>query len=299
MTTVNKRVGFPVANVINGIDNGGVVTVAIQEGYENIIRSSPEGLGPPVIDRDCQFCRGVIVTQDWVHIIELLTGTVSTYVFYERKSGVAEATGFVKHTLTNPVIYQVSFNFGQGAFATVSASFECKAADPTKTIADMHAMTDAQPAPTYITASHGGWRIVSATYGGSLSIYHVTGFTFNITLPLVKACNDSDIGYTAVDARTDGLTAAGSINFQDAEIATAKLKCQALLLAAIGSFVVTVAQSGGTTKVITIVRASILNAGENSDVNAPFTGFTAAFEVSNDQTNPLTLTGTYKILTIA
>lgn len=297
MTTVNNRVGLPQASVINGIDAGGAMTAAIQEGFDNTQRSSPDGLGPPVLDKDTQFCRGAVVTQDWIHAVELATGAVGTYVFYERKSGVAAATGYIKHTITNPVIYSIILNFA-GVYATCSFNFECKAEDETKTIADMHEMLDGQAAPSYISAARGGWRIIS-TVLDALSIYHLTGITLTITLPLAKACNDGDVGYTCVDARTDGITAVGSLNFQDSEITAAKLKCQQLLLAATANLVITVRQSqAAANKVITIANVSFLNAGENSGVNTPFTGYSANYEVANDPDTPLTLDGANKIITI-
>jgi len=300
MATVNKRVYSPQAFVINGIDAGGAMSVNIQEGYENVIRSSPDGLQVSILDKECQYVRGTLVSQDWIHIIELLTGTLGTYVFYERKSGVAEATGYIKHTLTNPIIHRVSLSMNQGGYATITADFECRAGSETATIADMHAMTDSQAAPTYVSAVRGGWRFVSAVYGASLNIHHVTGFNFSIAMRLFKACNDADIAYTAVDACLDGMQATGSINFQDSAIATAQLTSQSLLLAALANLVLTVRQAeGAANKIITIARASILTAGGSSDSSSGYTGFNASFEVANNTSVPLTLAGANKILTIA
>lgn len=300
MATINKRVGIPQAFVINGVDAGGAMSASIQCGNENIIRSSPDGLQVPILDKECQFVRGTITTQDWSEIINLLTGAVGTYVFYERKSGVADTTGYIKHTITNPVIHRVALSFNQNGYATITFDFECRAASETVTIADMWALLDTQAAPTYVSAARGGWRIVTAVLGASQNIYHVTGFNFSLTLPLVKACNDADIAYTCVDARLDGIAAAGSINFQDGTITTAKLTAQQLLLAAVGNLVITVKQSqAAANKIITIANASFLNAGSNSDSGAPFTGYTASFEVANNPSTPLTLSGTNKILAIA
>jgi len=300
MATVNNRVYHPQAMTINGIAVGGILTVAVQEGYENVMRSSPDGIGgPPIIDKECQFCRGTIVIQDWPDAISLLTGTIGTAVFYERKSGVAAATGYTEHTLTNPVIYSIALTFTKGGYATVSASFECMAASETSTIADMHAQVDSQAAPTYVPASRGGYRVES-TVLGAITVYHLTGLTFSLAMPLVKACNDEDLAYTCVDARLDAMTVNGSISFQDSEITTAQLKAQELLLAATADLVITVTQSqGAADKVITIANVSFVNVGENSDVNADFTEYTAAFEVANDPDTPLTLAGTNKILAIA
>lgn len=300
MATVNKRVYHPEAMTINGLAVGGVLTVAINEGFDTQLRSSPDGLQVPILDKTDQFVRGVITCQDWPDIINLLTGAIGTCIFWERKSGVAEATGYIKHTLNNPTIHQVSLAVNQGGYAVVTANYECMAASETETIADMHKMLDTQAAPTYIPTARGGWRIITTVLGATQNIYHVTGFNFSLALPLVKACNDADIAYTCVEARLDGITASGSINFQDGAIVSAKLTAQSLLLAAVDNLVITVRQSAAAAnKIITIANASFLNAGSNSDVNAPFTGYTASFEVANNPTTPLTLAGTNKIITIA
>lgn len=303
MATTNNRVGLPQATVINGIDAGGTMTARIEEGYDDIIRSAPDGVEVPFKDREVQFVRGSVTTQDWSHVVELLTGTVGTYVFHERKSGVAVATGFITHTLTNPVIHRISLAFNQGGYGTITFDFECRAADETKTIADMHGHVDDQAAPAYVSSARGGFRIESAKHGVEptwQSIYHVTRFEFTMTMPLVKACNDTDVAYTCVDARLSGLTATGSITFQDAAITAAVLVAQALIAAARNSLVVVARQSGGAAdKTITILGVDFNKITNASDVNADFTEYAAEFEVSNDETTQLTLAGTNKIIAIA
>ena len=250
MATVNNRVSNPQGSVINGLDAGGLMSANISEGYENILKSSPDGLQVPLKDREVQFCRGSVVTQDWPHAVALLTGTATTYIFYERKSGVAEATGFIKHTITAPIIHRMTLTFTKGGYATVSFDFECRAADPTKTIADMHAYLDSQAAPSYITAALGGYRITSLLHG-SQAIKHVMGLTVNITTQLVKACNDGDIANTCVDARLDGLTCDGSVTFQDAGITTNVMLAQTLVLAAKASLVATIVPSKSVRRIST------------------------------------------------
>ncbi len=294
------RTGLPQAVKINGVDAGGVMSARIDAGFENVMYSPPDGLQVPVKDKEIQYVRGTIVTQDWVEAINLLTGTVGTYVFYERKSGVAEATGYIEHTLTAPIIHRVSINFTKGGYATISLDFECRAADETKAIADMWALLDGQAAPTHITAARGGYRIETAAHGGAIDIYHVTAFNFTLTLPLVKACNDGDVAYTCVDARLNGLTTGGSISFQGGEITGAILTCQELIAAAAANLVIVVSQSqGAADKTITIANVDFNNIGSSPDVGAPFTGYTAAFDVANDAGTPLTLAGDNKIITIA
>lgn len=300
MATVNYRLKKMRSCVVNGVDAGGAMQARISEGYESIIRAAPDGLGgPPLKDREVQFCRGSVTTQDWSKAVSLLTGTVGTYVFYERKSGTDETGGFVKHTITNPVIHRFNLSFTKGGYGTCSFDFECKAADPTKTIADMHAMTDTQNAPTYVSAARGGFRIQTTLFGAA-GIYHVTAFNFSIVINLTKACNDADIAYTCVDAEQDNMTCTGAITFQDGLIASAKLTAQSLILATKAALALTVSQAqGASAKTLTIANVEFNNADMSSDVNADFTEYTANFDVANSASVPLSLAGTNKILTIA
>jgi len=301
MTTVNNRVKQPQAMVINGVDAGGAMTARITEGFENIMKSAPDGMQVPVIDREVQFCRGSIVSQDWVHFIDLLTGAVGTYVFYERKSGVAAATGYIKHTITNPVIHNIRLTVTKGGYAVIAFDFECKAADVDKGVLDMHVLADTQAAPTYISAARGGYRVESAIHGAD-AIYHVTGFEFGIAMNLVRACNDGDVGYTCVDAEIENMACGGSITFQDADITavTFEQRVQDLVLASAADLVLVLTQGqGAADKTITIANVLFGTATSNSDVNADFTTYTAPFDVANDVGTPLTLEGTDKIITIA
>jgi len=300
MVTVNKRVGAHQAHTINGIDAGGVMTARIQAGFDEQLESSPDGLTLPIRDKGVQFVRGTIVTQDWVEFVNLICGTVSTYVFYERKSGVAEATGYIKHTITAPVIHRVNMRFTKGQYAAVAFDFECRAADVTTAINDMWAITDDQAAPTYITAARGGWRIEAAVHGAT-SIYHLSSFEFTLAMPVAKACNDGDVGYTCVDARTSGMSAAGSIGFADSTVATSIMLCNKLLTAAAANLVLTVRQSGGATdKTVTIANVDFNDAASNSDSNPQgFTAYQLSFAIANSSGTPLTLAGDNQIIAIA
>jgi len=298
MATVNQRVKTPQGVTINGVDAGGVMTARIQCGNDKILKSTPDGLQVPVRDKECQFVRGSIITQDWVHIIDLLTGTVGTYVFSERKSGVAPATGYIKHTLTKPVIHNVMLTFSKEGYAVCKADFECKPTDETKGIADMWVPLDGQAAPTYVPAALGGYRILTAVHG-VLSIYHVTAFTFGLTIPLSKACNDGDVGYTCVDADLDSMTAGGAITFQDSTIATATMLAQKLAVAVPASLVLTVRQGqGAASKTITIAGVDF-DSVEDSGGGLGFTEYTGQFAVANNLTTQLTIAGANKIITIA
>ncbi len=300
MATVNKRLYSPQAVVINGVDAGGAMTAAIDSGYDNILRTPPDGLAVPVVDREIQFVRGSIQSQDWTHLVDLLTGAVGTLVFYERKSGVAAESGYVKHTITAPVIHNARLSMNQKGYMTVAFDFECRAADVDKGILDMWVMADGEAAPTYVTAARGGWRVETCLHG-AVEVYHVTAFDFAITMELLKACNDADVAYTAVDAREDGMRTAGSLSFGDAEIkaVTFELKCQLLTVAAAASLVITVTQSAGAAdKVITIARTIFGTAGANSNAQSDYSGYRANFEVTNDPATPLTLAGANPIITI-
>ena len=303
MATVNKRVKKPQAHVINGIDAGGGRSIRYTEGCDDVAVSAPDGLEVPVRDKSVQFVRGTVISQDWVHAVELLTGTVGTYVFYECKSGVAPATGYIMHTLTNPVIHRIRIEVSSGAgnnnYATVTFDFECKAADETKTITDMHAITDDQTAPTYVSAARGGIRIEAAAHGAT-TIYHTTAFEFSIAMNLVKACNDGDVGYTCVEAELDNMQCSGSISFQDSTITAGALLAQGLATAAAAALVLTVRQGqGATAKTVTVAGADFGSLEGDSGAQQPFTDYRMPFAVANNTGTPLTLSGDNKILTIA
>lgn len=301
MSTVNKRVSTPQAVTINGIDAGGAMQARITSGFDQTNRSTPDGLEVAIKDKSIQYVRGSLVTQDWVHAIELLTGTVDSLVFYERKSGVAALDGYIKHTIVNPIIHRMSLSISNKEFSTVSIDFECRADDETKGITDMHQIEDSQAAPSYISAARGGFRIISAIHG-TLSILHSTELEFSIVMPLVKESNDADIGYTCVDARLDGMGCQGKISFQDGGIkaATTSQLAQQLIIAAKASLVVTVKQSqSATSKTITIANVDFNNVNNASNAKSDFTGYSADFDIANVAGTPVTLDGTNKIITIA
>ena len=302
MATTNYRVGQPQALTVNGVDAGGLMSARIQAGYDEIVRSSPDGLaGPPISDRLAQYVRGTITTQDWIEAINLLTGSLGTKVFYERKSGVAAATGYLKHTITNPVIHRIALGFRKGGYATCAYDFECRAADETKTIADMWTPLDGQAAPSHITSARGGYRLSTGTFKlfGQISLNHITAFDLAIGLNLVKESNEDDVGYTCVDARLEGMPVTGSVTIQGSAVASSLLTAQRLVAAGrdILGFIATQSQ-GATRKTFTIAGVQFTGFEKTSDVNAPFSEFRCDFEVCNSVGTPLTLDGANKILTL-
>ena len=302
MATTNYRVGQPQALTVNGVDAGGLMSADLRAGYDENIRTSPDGLaGPPISDRLTQFVRGTITTQDWIEAINLLTGSLGTKVFYERKSGVAAATGYIKHTITNPVIHRIALAFRKSAFATCSYDFECKAADETKTIADMWVPLDGQAAPAHITAARGGYRIKSAGFTATpaIPIYHCASLDLSIALNLVKESNEVDVGYTCVDARLEATPVTGSISFQDSKITSALITAQRLVAAGRYNLGLNIVQSGGAAvKELTVAGVQFTGFEKTSSADAPFSEFRCDFEVCNSAGTPLTLAGANKILTL-
>lgn len=296
---MGTRVRTPQASVINGVDAGGTMQVRLQKGYDNILVTPADGLQVGLKDREIQYCRGTLLTQDWVEAINILTGTVGTYVFYEQEVGL---TTFTKHTITNPIIHRMLLRIVQGRYAGVTFDFECKAASASSTIADMHAVLSAQTAPSYVSAARGGYRIKSAKHDlvTPINITGMLSFDFSIVLPLLRICNDSDVGYTVVEAITDGLQAMGSISFDDSTVATGQLLETQLLLAARDDLVIQVNQAqAATDKVITVagVTYDSDDRGSNGGSNQ-VSAQTVNFSVGNDTTTQLTLAGENKIITV-
>ena len=304
MATVNKRIiQGGQAHVINGVSAGGLVTHAIQAGYDDILQHPVDGYMLPMTDLVTEFVRGNFISQDWVQAILLLTGTLGTSVFYQRKSGVADATGYIKHTLYKPVIHKFALTIEHRKYATVNASYECQPASETGGIADLWTQTDGQNAPTQINAARG--LEITACALASLSIYHIVRLEFSIELPLMKFSADGDIGYTTIDAVLNGMKAYGTLTFQDADITTSQNKALQLLKAARGALVLSIKQSqGATAKTLTLNGVKFTSLGHNT--TAPESGavpgadeYSMPFIITNNTTTPLTLAGANKIITIA
>jgi hypothetical protein len=305
MATVNKRSKLLLSTIVNGVTAGGATMARVDAGYDEIVRSVPDGSQVAFVERSAQFVRGSQAWEDWVEAINLLTGTVGTSVFYERNSGVAAATGFTKHTLSNPVIHRMSLSQQQGQYLTASADFECRFVSETAQITDVWQMLAAQAAPTNPTAARGGWRIVSAVFtpdgGAAINLYHLTAFKFDLALRLAKACNDADKGYTAVDADLEaGIDASGSISLEDATVESSAILAARLILAAKGTLVVTVlAGEDAANKALTLKGVQFGSGGRSLDSSKPFNDGSLGFTIANSSTTPLTLTGANKIIAIA
>lgn len=299
MTTVNKRNNLPMGMLINGVDAGGLMQCRIAAGYDGIIESAPDGLGLTTVDREAQFIRGSVVTQDFATILDILAGTLANYTFYERKSGVASATGWVKHVLANPVIHRVRLEQAKGSFVTAAFDFECRFASEAATISSTWAMTDSQAAPTFSAPARAGYRVKSTLFG-ELAIYHVLSFSFDLAMRLVKACNDLDIGYTAVDVNLEaGMTAGGSLAIQDATISSAALLTARLLDLGKADLALTLTSSmGAADKIVTVANVLFTGGDADSNVANDFSGYSMAYRVSNDPAMPLTLDGDNPIIAI-
>jgi hypothetical protein len=301
MATINKRGKRIFGTVINGVTAGGPTMANVQFGYDEVVQSSPDGLAVAIKDYDSQFVRGSQAWQDLSIMIGLLTGAVGSSVFYEAESGAATYT---KHQINNPVIREARIGQQKGQYANCSSQFECRFADPTKTIADVFVSTAAQVAPAVAAAARGGWRVATTTFtpdgGAAINLYHLLAFDFMIRMRLSKACNDGDLGYTAVDADQDGMEASGSVSLQDNTVDTAKILAVRLVLAGRGTLVMNlVSSAGAVNKVVTIAGVRFGSGGRSLESEKEFNDGSLPFEVINSATTPLTLAGANKIITIA
>lgn len=282
MATVNKRAGLVQATTIDGVAVGGLMSVNLQKGYDELMQTQPDGIGIPLYDRLTEYCRGSLAGQDWVHVIDLLTGSSGSLVCYEQESGVAT---FLKHTVINPVIHSISLAFAHRGYARVTAQFECKAADENKGFADMHTKLAGQTAPAYVSAAR-GLEILTCQHG-STDIFHNVGLNFNLAMPLHKASQDGDIGYTAVDRLLNGMTVTGSLDIQDTSVV------DTLLAAGKADLVLTIKQSQGEAdKTLTISNVLFTAASPNMNANEPYRTTTLEFVIANDMDTPLVLEGT-------
>lgn len=291
----NKRVYRPRTISINGVDAGGMMSARITEGFDNILTTPPDGLNFPLVDRLTQFCRGTLVTQDWVEFVNILTGASTSLVFYEKQSG---ADTFIKHTINNPIVHRARLSFNHRSYARVEFDFECKAASAADTLADMHEMTDAQTSPLYSPAVR-GVEITAASHG-TQDILHVARFDFDIAFTLFKASHDGDLAYTAVDAAYGDSAPSGTLVFQDASITSAKLLAQTLVLASAAALELTIKQSqGAAAKTVTIANVLFGSADEGPSAESKdYSEFSLPFMVANSDTVPLSFDGDNKLISI-
>ena len=290
MAATNNRVRMIRESTINGVDSGGMVTVLIQEGWDQIIRSGPSDIAGMVVDRECQFVRGAIATQDWSKAYNSLVAASGNFVFSERISGAAAGSAWQAHTLANTVIHRLDLAQQFGQYMTATYAYECKFASDSTTYSDVHSVAAGGAAGAAHTATRGGYRVESATLG-EVNFYHVTQFNLSIALPLFKDCNDGDVGYTIVEAETEcGIAVTGSITVQDEDFDPIGDADPADLVLTLRS------SSGAADKTITV--KDVVFTGRDSNKQQGYGTFAHAFEVSNPD-GDLTLSGETKFLTIA
>ena len=281
--TVNRRTmqafhggALTTTAVINGIAAGGLVNGTIDYGYEDILTTPADGTTFPEVDRLTQFVRGNITSQDWVNVLAVITGTVSSYIWYERESGLATVC---KNTLLNPVIHQAGITLTHRQHATCNWAFECKAADDDDGFAALFAADTGAVLPAAVTPSTRGLEILALAHGGSLDIYHVQQLQWNLQATLTRGSGDGDVGYTAVDRVWGGQPLGGSITIQELNAAGADAKAaMAILAAAEGDLVATVLTSqGGANKTLTLKNVVFTTSQQNLDSSGAYMSTTINF----------------------
>jgi len=274
---------------INGVAAGGLMSAALQFGYEDIITAPADGLSFPVVDRLTQFVRGNITCQDWIKVIDVLNGSRvepnNTYVFYELESGVATCS---KYTLLNPTIHAASFSLTHRGYGTVNWDFECMAADENDGLTDLFAVENGATLPAAALTTARSLEITAAQHAtGPTDIYHITNLSFNVAGTLVKASQDGDVGYTAVDVVWGGIPMGGSITFQDSTNSNV-VKAITLLGLAEGDLTVTVKQSQGASDKTLVLKNLVFTKGNaNYDNSGNYTGYTLNFILNGDETTPI------------
>ena len=273
MALVNKRLlhaqfrqSDAATDTVNSVDVGGLVSVSIQAGFDDIITGPADGFSMPEVDRLTQFVRGTVNTQAWTLILGILAGTVEKYFYYERESGAAT---FRMNSFRKPYIHAASINLTHRGRADCSFSFECQASDVDIGVSDLWVTSDAialAQAPAAI-AYAAGLEIMTCTH--SAAIYHTLGFSMNIGGQLSRASADSDVGYTAVDIVWGGQPISGSLTIQDSD------RMRALLVEAKQDLVMVIRQAqGGAQKTLTIKDVIFTSLDSTSNAGPGYTGYT-------------------------
>ena len=272
-----------------GYSAGGLMSYAMQFGYDDIVVAPADGLSFPEVDRLGQFCRGTITCQDWTEVINVLNNVTTSYVFYSRESGL---TSFSKYTLTAPVVYAASFSFTHRGYASCTWNFETRAASEAVGFSAAFGVDNATgtaPAATLTTAR--GIEITAAQHAtDTTDINHVTNLTCNIAGRLVKASQDGDVGYTAVDVVWGGAPMGGSITFQDSADSNV-VKAVTLAGLAEEDLTVTIKQSQAGSKSLVLKNCVFTDGAANYTNDGTYAGYTMNFILNSDQTTPIGTAG--------
>ena len=256
---------------INGVTIGGFVSGTIFEGYENMVASPADGLTFPTVDRFTKVVRGTLTCQDWTEVLDVLAGTVGTYVFYQKESGAATYT---KHTLTAPVIHSATINIPVRGMASATWSFQCRPAANTDDFSNMWTKLAAQEAPTPATSAR-TVNIEGGTHDGD-TINHVTGLTININGGLAVAPGDGDLTNTAVDVIWGGSPVTGNLATQDYTMG------QLLLANGLADLAITLTSAKGVAdKTLTIHNCFFLSNDASPQAGPVYDGHNMPFVVSS------------------
>ena len=277
------------AENINGVDNGGLMSAAIQFGKDRISRGSGDNQAVDEVNQYINFVRGVITTQDWPDIITLMDAAlapVGTYGFYEKESGLATVN---INTITKPVIHQASFSLSNFSPAQITYAFECRATLVDDTIADMWTRLAAQDAPAAVLTTNRGDQITACVHGASdneTTVAHVTGLTFDISGNLIKGePGDGDAAYMAVDVAYP-YTIGGTLTMQ--ELTTAMSLAEQTVSADGYDLVLTINQmSAAAAKTLTI--KNVLFTNNSGNLGQSYAGYTMNWVCNSPSTIPLTL----------
>jgi len=273
MALVNKRLlhaqfrqSDAATDTVNSVDVGGLVSVSLQAGFDDIITAGYDGFSMPEVDRLTQFVRGTVNTQAWTLILDILAGTVEKYFYYERESGTST---FRMNSFRKPYIHAASINLTHRGRADCSFSFECQASDVDIGVSDLWITSDAialAQAPVAIAYS-AGLEIMTCTH--SAAIYHTLGFSMNIGGQLSRASADSDVGYTAVDIGWGGQAISGTLTIQDSD------RMITLLTEAKQDLILVIRQAQGAAfKTLTIKNVIFTSLDSTSNSGPGYTGYT-------------------------
>ena len=267
MTTTNNRVLHAQNSVINGVSAGGLVTASIFEGFDSVVSSPADGLEMPTTDRFMKVVRGSMVSQDWVELLNIIQGTVGTFVFYEQESG---ATSYLKHTITEPVVHAATLDIPVKGFATCTWQFHCRPVADDDTFADMWTKLPGQAVPTAILSNR-AVNITGDCMLASTPIPHVTGVTLNINGGLAVSGNDGALTNSGVDVVWGGNAINGTLTSQDPNIT------QTLLDAALGDLIIPLtAAKGGLSphvnQTLTIKQVEFISNDNSSNAGPGYSG---------------------------
>jgi len=196
----NNRVFLAQGLTTNGIAVGGLAEISVDAGYQNIIRSSPDGaVGTEDVDRAGLAVDVSLSGTDVTKGNAILAAAVGDTEFYGKESGAAT---WQKRTMPGVLWHSLDLDLPQTADGSMSLRGAIRFAEGTTTLAQVIAATGEQTQQPVITYPARLFRPHNAIFDPGSEIPPKNLVSVRLALAveqLLQDFGDDDLGMTAVD----------------------------------------------------------------------------------------------------